>query len=165
MGFGHAKKSITTPLTQNVKKIRDYNCRQCPFQGSSPKLLLHHVHATLHTDTDDLSVECFNCKMKCSNWREMMIHRRDKHYNELKLCKSVLSGQPCQYGDKCFYRHSVSNSNNNKVLVDETGQEGFQKAQLGTPPEITQLCQKFNIMMSEMMKMMRETSASRGRGV
>ena len=94
-----------------------------------------------------------------------MIHRRDKHYNDLKLCKSILSGQTCQYGDRCYYRHTVSNDNNNKVLVDETDQEGFQKAQLGTPPEITQLCQKFNTMMSEMMKMMREASASRGRGV
>ena len=149
----------------SVKQVRNYNCRQCPYQGNSAKLLLNHVHATLHTNTDDLSVECYSCKLKCSNWREMMIHRRDKHNGELKLCKSILSGQACQYGVKCYYRHTISNNENNKVLVDETSQMGFQKAQLGTPPEITQLCQQFNIMMSEMMKMMREASASRGRGV
>ena len=96
-----------------------------------------------------------------------MIHRRDNHNNELKLCKSILSGQICQYGVKCYYRHTISNSDNNKVLVDETAQAqmGFQKAQMGTPPEIIQLCQKFNTMLSEMMIMMRETTASRGRGV
>ena len=58
---------------------RQYNCHVCSHQGTSSKNLQRHVRETSHKFHDDLSEKCFTCDMVCSNFEELMIHRKISH--------------------------------------------------------------------------------------
>ena len=150
-----AKQIITPKVIKNrrLQQLRQFNCHECPFEGNSARDLFHHVQQTLHK-TDDLSVQCFNCDKTLHNWRELMVHRRAHHYNDLQMCKFITSGETCRYGEeRCFFRHKTAINTqirtNNKVVVDIGSDEDFPRLQPAAPPDL----QVQNL--TEMMKQMK----------
>ena len=134
------------------RQQRSFNCHECDFQSSSPRLLFRHVQSTLHLDTDDMSVKCYNCDTKCKNWNELMHHRKSFHYNDLKPCKFVLSGETCKFKDRCFYRHSSAPTGLNNIVVKDS--QDFQVSQQTVPPDpMALLCAQMTNMNTNMTKM------------
>ena len=120
------------PGKQTPKPLRSWNCHQCAFQGTNAKTLYNHIRASAHTETDDTKVTCYVCQQLCQDWNQMMIHRRDNHYNDLNLCRYTESG--CRFSDRCFYRHTPRMSQNN-VMLSQTPNPDFQLSPKETPPD------------------------------
>ena len=146
------QSSVLKPgSNKRLQQLRQFNCRDCPFQGSSAKDLFQHFQQTFHK-TDDLSVQCFNCDIIAKNWRDLMVHRRASHYNDLQMCKFITSGETCRYGeDKCFFRHTrmtnVPGTNNNKVVANND--LDFPTLLPEAPPD------QHMVTLAEMMKQMK----------
>ena len=76
----------------------EHNCMKCSYQGNTAYSLKKHINVT-H------KIFCHTCsKASDSKW-DLMVHRRDNHYDLLKTCRYFLMGN-CKFGnEKCFYRH------------------------------------------------------------
>ena len=122
------------PGKQTPALSRSWNCHQCAFQGTNAKTLYNHIRASAHTETDDTKVTCYVCQQLCQDWNQMMIHRRDNHYNDLNMCRYTESG--CRFSDRCFYRHTPRVSQNN-VMLSQDANPDFQVSPKKTPPDQT----------------------------
>ena len=115
---------------------REYNCLECDFQASgkgSSKALLRHAKQSKHK-TSPLEEKCFSCQELCSNFEELMIHRREKHSSSINLCRYLSEGS-CKFGDRCWYSHDPSRSRDGNV---PRASAGFQEARQPIPPDMMQ---------------------------
>ena len=114
---------------------------------------------------------------------DLMKHRKTHHYNELKVCKFILSGETCHFRDRCFYRHTATpttgpapapdiNNMNMKNIANRD--QGFQLPQQSVPPDqISLLCAQMTAMntsISTMTKVLenmsqQQSQQTRGPGV
>ena len=87
-------------------QAREYNSLECPFQADgrgSSKSLLRHFKQTGYK-TSSLEEKCYTCNKVCSNFEELMLHRRENHKDNMNLCR-YLSEDSCKFGDRCWYSH------------------------------------------------------------
>ena len=115
-------------------QTRQYNCLECPFQADgngSSKSLLRHSKQTKHK-TSSLEEKCYTCQIICSNFEELMIHRRENHKDKINFCR-YLSEDSCKFGDRCWYSHDQ------KKKSDSSKQNaGFRKVKESIPPDMMQ---------------------------
>ena len=115
-------------------QAREYNCQDCSFQADgrgSSKSLLRHFKQTGHK-TSSLEEKCYICQKVCSNFEELILHRRENHRDNINLCR-YLSEDSCKFGDRCWYSHNQTKNNDcSKKNV------GFPKAKESLPPDVMQ---------------------------
>ena len=58
---------------QDISK--QYNCRDCAFQGDSWSILKKHIQSTRHNPADFLE-KCFTCRKEFTSYWTLMNHRR-----------------------------------------------------------------------------------------
>ena len=115
-------------------QARQYNCLECPFQADgngSSKSLLRHSKQTKHK-TSSLEEKCYTCQKVCSNFEELMLHRRENHKDNINLCR-YLSEDSCKFGDRCWYSHDQSKKDNSSKQ-----NMGFRKVKESIPPDMLQ---------------------------
>ena len=114
-------------------QARQYNCLECPFQADgngSSKSLLRHSKQTKHK-TSSLEEKCYTCQKVCSNFEELMLHRRENHKDNINLCR-YLSEDSCKFGDRCWYSHDQTRKDSSKQNT------GFRKVKESIPPDMMQ---------------------------
>ena len=127
---------------------RQYNCRECPFQGSKSKDLYKHSQEARHFDIDSLEERCYTCHEQFENYSALMKHRKMAHPQTINECHYYKSGQ-CKFQDRCFYRHSGENEKriyNNDTR--DTRNHSFHRGQTEFPPDISALTEKLRDLMT-----------------
>ena len=120
----------------NGKKIKQYNCHDCEYEGTSSKELRKHVNSTGHKNHDDLSEKCFSCNLVCLNFEDLMDHRKRSHYSIINKCRYFKEGN-CKFQNSCWYSHDLSERTNNvEAQVPKT--LDFQKEKESIPPDMGQ---------------------------
>ena len=129
---------------------RQYNCHECDYQGHRSKALFKHSIESGHKKIDSLTENCYTCKQECDNFIDLMKHRKSAHYNIISECHGFKAGS-CRFGDKCYYRHtstqSVSGSVNNVAGSSDSFHQGLQEL----PPDLKELTQGFQNLMSKFL--------------
>ena len=129
---------------------RQYNCHECDYQGHRSKALFKHSIESGHKKIDSLTENCYTCKQECDNFIDLMKHRKSAHYNIISECHGFKAGS-CRFGDKCYYRHtstqSVSGSVNNVASSSDSFHQGLQEL----PPDLKELTQGFQNLMSKFL--------------
>ena len=93
-------------------QAREYNCLECPFQADgrgSSKSLLRHFKQTGHK-TSFLEGKFYTCNKVCSNFEDLMLHRRENHKDNINLSR-YLSEDACKFRDRCWYSHNQTRNN------------------------------------------------------
>ena len=140
---------------------RQYNCHVCSHQGTSSKNLQRHVRETSHKFHDDLSEKCFTCDMVCSNFEELMIHRKISHRDTINPCRFNAS---CKFKEKCWYRHDDDSTFDHQVKSSPNHNSNFQEARKLPPDQLENLC----IMLKELItsvQQLKEDKPKRQRGL
>ena len=94
-------------FVNNKSKIpveeEEYNCTECPFQGTSKDQLEKHIKIK-HRMT------CRNCDESFKSRADMMVHRKEKHGHLVANCRNYLEDK-CPYTDlKCWWNHRSKQS-------------------------------------------------------
>ena len=121
---------------------REYNCLECPFQADgkgSSKSLLRHFKQTRHK-TSSLEEKCYTCQKVCSDFEELMLHRRENHKDNINFCRYLSEGS-CKFDDRCWYSHDQSKKNDNSKQV-------FRNAKESIPPD---MIQGLTVLMSDLI--------------
>ena len=118
----------------NGKKIKQYNCHDCDYEGTSSKELRKHVKSSGHKNHDDLSEKCFSCNLVCLNFEDLMEHRKRSHLSIINKCRYFKEGN-CKFENNCWYSHDLSDNTNN-VGAQSPKPLDFQKEKESIPPDM-----------------------------
>ena len=77
---------------------KEFNCLECPFQGSEETQLSKHIQITHR-------IQCRNCENFFKTKPELMVHRKKEHYNLVALCNK---GLECKFSEKCWWKHETN---------------------------------------------------------
>ena len=97
----------TNHVEEGGEKIKQYNCKDCPFQGENGLELKRHIQRTKHRPSEHIE-ECYTCKKEFSSYWDLMNHRKTEHPSS-RPCRYFVNDE-CRFdSEKCWYRH-VDNS-------------------------------------------------------
>ena len=83
---------------------RQWNCKDCGFQGNSQMLLKTHIEET-HTPREDASYPCTMCGDVFNSKWYFKNHIRDSHSQAKEICKHFQEGR-CKFEeDECWSKH------------------------------------------------------------
>ena len=140
------KSSMNEAVLQKIPILsgqsREYNCLECSFQADgkgSSKSLLRHAKQTKH-NTSSLEEKCYTCQKVCTDFEELMIHRRENHKDSINFCR-YLSENSCKFGNRCWYSHDETKKNDSPKQV-------FQKAKASIPPD---MMRGLNVLLSDLI--------------
>ena len=109
----------------NHKKLLDstyqYNCDDCPYQGTTSLELRKHVRSTFHTPST-YKVICYTCKNEFESYRDLMDHRKAVHPSQ-KVCRYFQKGTCYWKEEKCWYKHLLETSPQLEELFPYSCQE------------------------------------------
>ena len=130
----------------NLKKVRNWNCIDCSFQGENARELETHCTRSGHSSNTQ---QCYICDKTCNNWRELMVHRKEDHFNQINSCRNYASNQ-CRFSDRsCWYKHEMQN--NNKTIVSNSENVDFTKPAQGAPPDHGQMLSQICNMLQQLL--------------
>ena len=121
---------------------REYNCLECSFQADgkgSSKSLLRHARQTKH-NTTSLEEKCYTCQKICTDFEELMLHRRENHKDSINFCR-YLSEDSCKFGDRCWYSHDLTKKN-------DVSNQVFRRVKDSIPPD---MMQGLKVLMSDLI--------------
>ena len=153
--------SQTRPSMPKGFVKRQYNCHVCSFQGTSSKNLQRHVRETSHKLHDDLSEKCFTCDMVCSNFEELMIHRKISHRDTINPCRFNAT---CKFKEKCWYRHDDDSIFDHQVKSSPNHHSNFQEPRKLPPDQLENLCTMLKELITSVQQL-KEDKPKRQRGL
>ena len=87
------------------KKSKQYNCKDCSFQGENGLELKKHIQITKHIPCDYVE-ECYTCNKDFPSYRLLMNHRKTDHPSN-RICRYFRNDE-CDFdAETCWYRHEV----------------------------------------------------------
>ena len=90
---------------------KQWNCKECGYQGNSPTLLKTHLNET-HVNPQEVSFPCTLCNDVFNTKWYFMNHMRDNHPQGKEICKHFQSGR-CKFpADECWANHLAAVPNN-----------------------------------------------------
>ena len=98
------KYGIETPIQSKHNELErdqeeeEYNCDDCPFQGTSESQLKKHIDLT-HV------IKCRICNEPFTDKRNLMNHRKIKHVSSVAPCRKFLSGDCSRTSEACWWSH------------------------------------------------------------
>ena len=103
------KHSFVNNKPEISKVEEEYNCdEECDFQGTSQDQLEKHIKIK-HRITCRICDECYKSKS------ELMVHRKEKHPNFVRMCRNYNEGK-CPFADsKCWWNHKQIQSSPQEV--------------------------------------------------
>ena len=105
------KFDLTFHINYESNCERQWNCKDCGYQGNSPSLLKTHINEK-HTEPQEVSFPCSMCNAVFNTKWYFMNHVRDNHIELKEICSHFQTGR-CKFSeDDCWGRHLVSTSNN-----------------------------------------------------
>ena len=140
---------------------RQYNCHVCSHQGTSSKNLQRHVRETSHKFHDDLSEKCFTCDMVCSNFEELMVHRKSSHRDTINPCRFNAS---CKFQEQCWYRHDDDSNLDDNVRISPNHHSNFQEARKLPPDQLENICTILKELITSVQQL-KEDKPKRQRGL
>ena len=91
---------------------KQYNCKDCPFQGENGLELKRHIQRTKHTPCDHPE-HCYTCKKEFASYWHLMNHRKIEHPSN-NICRYFLK-QECDFdSETCWYLHKEKPINEEK---------------------------------------------------
>lgn len=63
---------------------QEYNCEECAFQGTSETVLNKHIQLKHRLQN---GIKCRNCSKTFQNKPDLMIHRKNEHYDSIAPCR------------------------------------------------------------------------------
>ena len=87
------------------RKLKQYNCQDCAFQGEKGIELKKHIANTGHTPIE-CKEDCFNCGKEFPSYYQLMKHRNREHPSQ-KICRYFESNTCMFEADVCWYRHDL----------------------------------------------------------
>ena len=91
----------TTVDNDDVIIEEEFNCLECPFQGTELSQLNKHIQIKHR-------LQCRNCEETFKTKPDLMMHRKKEHYSAVALCKN---GTECTFSEKCWWKHKKDNGN------------------------------------------------------
>ena len=88
-------------------------CEECEFPAENIHDLVYHMHE-FHPLESESDIKCHYCGENFQTKRDLMSHRKTTHIEKVKLCSYFGEGK-CNFGDECWYNHSISGSNNDNT--------------------------------------------------
>lgn len=86
-----------------VKRVKQFNCKDCSFQGDNWTMLKKHIQIMKHNPVE-YNAQCYTCKNEFHSYWALMTHRKKEHPSN-KICRYYLK-QQCSFEDEiCWYRH------------------------------------------------------------
>ena len=113
----------------NKNKVEEWNCKDCPFQATSPPELMNHLKLTGHQPSQDMLSkrklykeykQCYTCEMEFDGYWNLMNHRKVAHPSNRK-CRNFPDN--CNFGSECWYVHDE------KMDTGESGQKNAESVQ------------------------------------
>ena len=107
---------------RRVNHPSNKKCNKFPYCERGERCLYKHegeieTAETQRNQTQEGLFSCRTCNEEFSDKNDMMMHRKDKHLQEVKACKNIKAGLNCWKGPvNCWYRHdspSASTLQNN----------------------------------------------------
>ena len=92
--------TITENFSEENNIEEEFNCTECPFQGSEQNQLSKHVKLKHR-------IECRNCSNSFKTKPELMVHRKIEHYNTIAMCNK---GAECKFFERCWWKHEANDS-------------------------------------------------------
>ena len=96
-----AKEHVTSLecLEGKVHMEKEFNCIECPFQGSEELDLSKHIQIKHR-------MQCRSCGNFFKTKPDLMMHRKKEHYNIVAPCKQ---GSECKFLERCWWKHGTNN--------------------------------------------------------
>ena len=95
----------TNHAEEGVKKAKQYNCKDCPFQGENSLELKKHIQRTNHIPCEYFE-ECYTCNKEFPSYRLLMNHRKTDHPSS-RLCRYFQIDE-CNFdAETCWYKHEL----------------------------------------------------------
>ena len=100
----------------------EWNCNECPFQGTEPRELMNHLKLKAHQPSPAIKDKnlvfsdyrrCYTCDLEFEGYVNLMNHRKFTHPSK-KKCRNFPDGR-CKWGKTCWYIHAED-----LMEVDET---------------------------------------------
>ena len=134
----------TAALDVQVQKLfndksRQYNCKDCPFQGTSSKnLVMHLKESKTCKNTDPLIEKCYTCGVVLENFEKLMEHRKQFHFDKINSCR-YQKEDLCKFKSSCWYKHEDSVEVSSVGNVAPQNSQDFQVEAETFPPDLQQL--------------------------
>ena len=100
-----------------MRKENEYNCDQCPFQGTSELQLNKHINLKHVAENHSMRevIKCRNCNEQFSEKWNLMVHRKQKHVESVANCRKKQDGN-CPFSDeKCWWNHKNRQANKHNI--------------------------------------------------
>ena len=99
-------------------KEREYNCMECPFQGTEQKELSNHMNLKHRKDpVFDGAIKCRICGEGFRAKWDLMNHRKNKHIENVAPCRNNIENK-CPYADyMCWWNHNEERGENIKCFI------------------------------------------------
>ena len=88
---------------RDQSKVKQYNCKDCPFQGENGLELKRHVMRTKHTPSE-YKEQCYTCKKEFESYFHLMNHRKVEHPSN-KVCRYFRKKVCIFEAGECWYSH------------------------------------------------------------
>ena len=90
-------------VEDKVEKTRQYNCKDCPFQGENGLELKKHIQRTQHSPSEYIE-QCYTCNKGFPSYRILMDHRKKEHPSK-RECRYFKKDE-CHFdAETCWYKH------------------------------------------------------------
>ena len=104
------KTHINSKHEMETESREEFNCMDCPFQGSTEMQLTKHINLkhTLKGMPTSGTIKCKICGEEFSEKWNLMMHRKSNHINAVAFCKNYKNGE-CRFtSEACFWNHEKS---------------------------------------------------------
>ena len=131
-------------MPENSVVEEEYNCSECPFQGTTKNELEKHIKIK-HRITCRICEESFKSKP------EMMVHRKLSHPSLVATCKNYASNA-CPFSDlKCWWNHNSNQAYPQEIKCFACDEKFENKPSMMVHrkkkhPEIVRQCAQFEQM-------------------
>ena len=95
------RTNIKENNTEEIVIDGEFNCMECPYQGTQESELNKHVELKHR-------IKCRNCEKMFETKKGLMVHRKQEHYSTVAECRK---GKECDFADRCWWKHSEVNEN------------------------------------------------------
>ena len=88
-------------------------CIECGYEAED----IYDFDAHLFSgDCQDKLIDCRHCDKYFQTKRDLMVHRKKKHSNKVKICQHFLSGSCDLSDDKSWYKHKQKDTGNDDLF-------------------------------------------------
>ena len=133
---GQPLTSFEETFSQEGDIEEEFNCQECPFQGTQQSQLNQHIQLKHR-------IKCRNCENFFKHKPELMVHRKKEHYETVASCKK---GVNCEFTDRCWWKHKKMDSKDIECYFCEESFETKDQVMLhrkANHTKVVKSCTKF----------------------